>query len=344
MIDKFLRFFLLVSPIAYTTGISLNLFDIMFFRLGSMMLFCASLFDKPKRNINLATPIALIMGLCLFNLSAHAFNPITFSYTVNMFLALLSLSIIVNYASPLKEFSKWIVGAALINIFVLIIQKFGFNPFFSHNPEEGGLMGNAPRLASYLTIVLPVLFNYSIVFILLIFVVAIVLKEYTLLGVGIIYLFLRFKNKVVRSIIVGVSLSAIALLHHQLIFSLVRVRWVVWKPTLEAIFNHPLNGYGLGLFSNLSSQVVGIKGYLVENAFNSYFDFVFGAGLLGLVLIGLGIKGFVKHFDLSIESLSVLALLILCFSESPLEIPKLWFTIIAVIGLFIIKANKEVAC
>ena len=344
MVDKLLKLILLISPIAYTTGISLNLFDIMFFRLGSMMLFCASLFDKPKRNINLATPIALIMGLCLFNLFTHSFNQIIFSYVVNMFLALLSLSIIVNYASPLKEFSKWIVGAALINIFVLIIQKFGFNPFFSHNPEEGGLMGNAPRLADYLTIISPILLSCSLAFIPLLLIMSLLLKEYILLFVVLILVFIKFKNKVIRAIIVGVSLSGVVLLYHQIIFSLLHTRWLVWKPTLEAIFNHPLNGYGLGLFSNLSSQVVGIKGYLAENCFNSYIEFVFGAGLLGLILIGLGIKKYIKHFDLSVESLSVLALLILSLLEYPVEIPKLWFTIIAIIGFFIIKTNKEAIC
>lgn len=333
-----------MSPIAYTTGISLTLFDVMFFRLGSIALFCASLFDKPKRNINLAIPIALIMGLCLFNLFTHSFNQIIFSYTVNMFLVLLSLSIIVNYASPLKEFSKWILGATLINIFVSIIQKFGFNPFFSHNPEEGGLMGNAPRLVDYLTIVSPILLTYSLAFIPLLLMVSLILKEYVLLLIVLGWIFIRFNNKIIRTIIVGVSVIGVTSLYHQLIFSLVHTRWIIWKPTLEAIFNHPLNGYGLGLFSILSTQLINLGRYQVDYAMNSYLEFIFGAGLLGLILIGLGIKKFVKHFDLSIESLSMMAFLILALIEYPLEIPKLWFTIIAIIGFFIIKANKEDIC
>ncbi len=338
MVDKLLKLLLLLSPIAYTTGILLTVFDLIFFRLGVIGLFCASLFDKPKRNVNLAIPIALVLGLCVFNLFSHSFNPIIFSYTINIFLALLSLSIIVNYASPLKEFTKWIVGAVLINISVFIVQKFGFNPILNNSTENGGIMGNAPRLASYLTIISPVLFSYSLAFIPLLLIVSLALKELTLLAIFPIYLFLRFKNKIVRSIIVGVLLLGAILLHRQIIFSLIHTRWLIWKPTLEAIFNHPLNGYGLGMFSTLS-QKVGM--YQVDYAMNSYLEFIFGAGLIGVVLIGLGIKKFIEHFDFSSESLSVLALLILALLEYPFEIPKLWFTIIAIVGFFIIKTKTK---
>lgn len=340
MVDKLLKLLLLLSPIAYTTGISLGLFDVVFFRLGMIALFCASLFDKPKRNIKLALPIALILGLCVFNLFTHGFNQVIFSYTFNMFLALLGLSIIVNYASPLKEFSKWIVGAILINIFVFIMQKFGFNPILNSSIENGGIMGNAPRLAGYLTITLPILFSFSLWFIPLIFLLSLILKEYVLLGVGIVYLFMKFKNRVIRLSLIGISVSGIILLHNEIICSLITTRWILWKPTLEMIFNHPLNGFGLGLFQNLSNQFINSKGYQVDYAMNSYLEFILGAGLTGLVLIVLGIRKFIKSFDFSIEAFGVLALLFLACLEYPLEIPRLWITIIFIIGMFIIKKGK----
>ena len=337
MVDRILKILLLLSPLVYFMGIDLNIVDLIFFRLGVIVLFCASLFDKPKRNINIALPISLIMGLCLFNLFTHAFNQVVFSYTLNIFLALMALSIIVNYASPLDKFRKWIIGAVAINIIVFIAQKFGFSPIIQ-NPqgEPGGILGNAPRFIDYLTLTLAVVCSYSLWFIIPLLIISLIVKEYTLLGIAVIYLFLKIKNKVFRISLVGTSFIGMILLHKQIIFSLVNVRWLVWKPTIEAIFQNPL-GYGLGLFPQLSSQFIKTNGYQVEFVSNSYLEFIFGAGLLELALIFWGVNKFIKRFDLSIEALSVLSILLLSCLEYPLEIPKLWFTIIALTGFYIIK-------
>ena len=337
MVDRVLKILLLLSPLAYWVGIELNIVDLVFFRLGAIVLFCASLFDKPKRSINLSLPIVLIIGLCLFNLFTHQFNQVVFSHTLNIFFALMSLSIIVNYASPLDKFRKWIIGAVVINIVVFVGQKFGFSPIIQ-NPhgEPGGILGNAPRFGDYLAITLPIICSLSIWLIIPLLIISLIIKEYALLGVGIIYLFLKIKNRAFRISLVGVALLGSILLHKQIIFSLVNVRWFVWKPTLEAIFQNPL-GYGLGLFPQLSHQFIKTNGYQVDFVSNSYIEFIFGIGLLGLVLIIWAIRKFIKHFDLSIEALSVLSILLLALLEYPLEIPKLWLTMIAIFGFYIIK-------
>ncbi len=164
MVDKILKLLLLLSPICYTTNISLQVFDLIFFRLGIMLLFCASLFDKPKRDINLALPIFSILGLCIYNLFIHGFNQIILTYTFNVFLFLLAINIIVNYASNPKEFYKWIKYAAAINIVVFLIQELGYNPIINTSIDTGGIMGNAPRLAAYLSIFAFILFYYSFCF------------------------------------------------------------------------------------------------------------------------------------------------------------------------------------
>ena len=68
--------------------------------------------------------------------------------------------------------------------------------------------------------------------------------------------------------------------------------------------------------------------------------FIYGLGILGLVWIGYVIKDFVKRFDLSIESIAVLGFLVISLIEYPIEIPRLWFTIIFILVSWTIKQTE----
>ena len=53
MFDKTLKLMLLLSPIAYTTGIAIDTFDLRAFSLYVMALFAASLVSKPQRDVDM---------------------------------------------------------------------------------------------------------------------------------------------------------------------------------------------------------------------------------------------------------------------------------------------------
>jgi hypothetical protein len=244
--------------------------------------------------------------------------------------------------------------AGLINAVVFLFQKIGFNPILNeglYRGEEGGIMGNAPRLASYLTLIFPfVPLWLKGVFL----AIALIVKEFALVGLAwLMALAFCIKNIKKREIIyevgfVGLIIFAISGIsrYHSDIYASLHLRWTIWKPAIEMIFKRPLLGYGFGIYPEIANQFTNI-GQLVICAFSSILQFIFEVGLLGVVWIGFAIKYYKKYSGFNPATWGVVALLMLSILEYPFQIPKLYFTICAVLAFFIIQkedTNESSVC
>ncbi len=344
MVDILLKIILLLSPITYTTGISLDKFDLIFFRLAVASLFIASLFDKPKRTFEIR-PLAFLLIIGLINVFWHNFHPIVMTSFVNLFSAGIALYIIVVYCDKPKEIYKYMIYATIVNIVFFILQRIGYNPILKEGlkiGQEGGIMGNAPRLISYLALVLPFTFSLNPIIFVISIIISFLTKEYSLLGIVLIFLFISNRDNWPRRILfISIGALAIFLLRAEIISSL-KMRLDVWIPVLNSFFNRPLLGYGLGMFPSISDQIVKIKNlYQVDYVFNSYLQFIFGTGILGLVWLGYLGKKLINKINLNdTESLAIVGLAVLSLIEYPFEIPRLWLTIIAITCFFIIKKGE----
>ena len=333
MIDLLLKIILLVSPLAYCVNLSLDNFDFLLFRIGIMCLFFVSTFSEPVRIINkkyLWYPITSLFTICLLNLFWNKFNPISVSNTTNLFFGILAIYIITRYVNKPKEIYSFIVLAVLINIFIFIFQKFGYNPILNTSfPDEvGANLGSAPRFAMWLGLICPILFSYSKLFFPLIVLIAIGATELSLLGIAVLVFIVMTKNKLYK-LLLGVGLIIGILIFHKQLLASCNVRIDFWRNTIEYIVKRPLLGYGLG---------IGLK----DSGFaNIFIQLCFQLGILGFAWLQYWIYQVKHKFNTSIESLCLISFLLLSLIEYPIEIPRLWFYIISIISFFIIHINKE---
>jgi hypothetical protein len=325
MVDIVLKIALCLSPVIWGINTSLNKIDSIFFILSCMALFLASLFDNPKRNVNISIPALSLFGLCLFNLFTLNFSSLVLGNTVNIFLGILALWVILNYASGYKQFYPFIVIPALLNIFIFIFQKFGYMLILNSSPsvDFGGLLGNAPRLATYLCLILVVSLEYSWLMFGLCILASLVMTEYTLIGVTLLLILYRIKNTNIKRLFTICSGLALISIYKPILTAL-KARIDIWKGIIDEITKRPLLGYGLGAGTDF---------------FNEYLHIWYAFGFLGLVWLG-----YVIYKHRKIQYLLILPFLILCLTEYPLGIPRLWLTLISLIAFTLIKNHEEVKC
>ena len=340
MTTKALKAMLFLSPICYTTGISLEKFDLIFFHLSVFALFIASIFDKKKRDCDLRI-FGIILGFAIVQLFWHEFNPIVINATMNLFMAIFALKIIVEYLDDVDSCYSPMLAAGFINIIVLIVQMFGFDPIIM-NPdgEPGGIMGNAPRLGNYLAIIIPFALVRSKAIFTLFLLAGICLKELMVVVIAILLLFVNFpvSRKLFILSILG-TIGFIFCLKDSIAHSFY-IRWIVWEPTIRQIFQSPLQGHGLGMFPYVSDQFVESVKH-VETSFSSLLQLIFGMGFISVFWIIYTIKKLKDKIQMNAETMGILSVLILSLFEYPFQISRLWLTIIAIIAFFIIKqANK----
>lgn len=340
MFDLILKLGLLLSPIVYGMNVSPDRFDTIFFWLFGVVLFSVSLFEQPKREIPLIVKriILFLIGICLSNLFWYSFNPICLSVLINIFFGCFVFILIIKYASNSLTFYRYIFYAGLINIAVFLLQKINYNPIFDIKieGEKGGLLGNGPRLMDYLAMTMPIApfgFFYPLL--------SLLTKEFLIVGIAGLIFIRKANNKIRISLAFIILLISIFFLRQEIINSL-HTRWLIWEPTIKIFLKRPLLGYGLGMFSRISSQFITKTGLQVDYAFNSYLQFIFGTGILGLVWLGYVFKYIYSKIKFDKTFFAVLSLCILCLLEYPFEIPKLWITIIAILAFFVIK--KEESC
>lgn len=302
-------------------NVPLNIFDTQFFYMGVIALFVASLFDKPIRSMPV-WEVTTLLGICVLNTLLTEFNLVVTTATVNMFLAVLALTIIVRYCD-LDGWYKYVVAGIIINLLVLIPQKMGCPFILDTTPldQPGGLMGNAPRLASYLTIALPFM---PIWLILPAIGTGIILQEYTILALVGFVLWTREK-------VFALFLLLAGFFWQEIVTSII-LRFNMWRDMAVPFFKQPMIGYGLGI--NPYGKMEGDWFF-----FNDYIAFVMGVGILGAVWLAFVIPRIIKKMDKSRESYAMAGLLILATVEYPFEIERLWFTIITIIAAFIVRRH-----
>lgn len=340
MVDKLLKFLLLISPLAFTAGIQPDKFELMFFHFGAIALFMASLLDIPKRdNIPIAKEIVLFFGLCIFSTAIHSFQMFSMGELFNLFFSCITLNLIYRYMSNPKTYYKYITWAVGINIGIYLLQKYYFNflPFKDLGEVNGGVFGTTCRMANYLAITAPIIIT-PLLFI--IPVISIILNQFPAIGVVAMLFIIKQTTKkdyygshifklVIAAIVSGIIGFLIYFRGHILTSIKSRI-FDSGKMQIAEICKAPFIGHGLGAYY---SQVG-------NDPFNTYLAFVYDVGILGLVLIGYVLYNIRKYFDLSIPSLSLITLLVVSTIEYPIEIPRLWFTILFIIAAFFIKEKE----
>jgi len=325
---------LLLSPICVGAMIDMDMFDIIFFRIGVAVLFMASLFDYPKRVFpyDLKKILFTLLALCLWNTCNSAFANPQIGNFLNIFLAVYVFYMVYCYWDKSKSFKKYILIAVGINAGFLIIQKLGFDPIWDipvYKGQEGALLGNGPRFATYFALVLPLLPTYLTLILGVVFVK--LTNQYAIFIPLAVILIFKPKSISGRMIIGLMVLTGMVLLRERLFQSLVFRFNMAWKPILCEFFNKPLLGFGLGQRGIPELEVVG----------SSYLQFIVSVGVLGVVWFGYVFKSIYKKIRNNPESIALVSLALLMTVEYPIEIRRLWFTIIAILTMFLIKSEVK---
>lgn len=328
MVTKVFQLLLLLSPICFGANINVDMFDMIFFRTGIIALFMASLIDKPKREMpqSISYLILSLLGLCLVNLFIHTFSPTVLMNFQNLFLATVGFYIVYCYLDTERNIKKFILIAGLINLVFFISQRLGFDPIFDKKvwQEDGGFLGNKQRMMTYFALITPFLNLWLLIGAV---VLGLYTKQYVIFIPVFIVLFMRTKNRREKIGLGIIGLLSIIALRNHIWYSLTYRFNTAWKPTLDLFFDRPLIGYGLGERPIKDLEVLG----------NSYLQFIMGVGILGAVWFGWVFK---KLWKAIISDVSIISLALIMVIEYPIEILRLWYLVIAIIVMFLIKTER----
>jgi len=313
-------------------------FDLIFFRTGIIVLFAASLLDTPKRVMPQYVNKIMVglLGLCVFNIFIHTFAPLVLANTLNLLLAIIGLHTAYTYIEDKHDLVKYILIAGAINLIFCISQRLGFDPVFEEIPNmngkpdvslAGGFLGNNPRLANYFALLIP----FLPVFLLPLGLVALFLtKQLVILIPLVILLFFKLRNYKSRIGLLGILGFFVILLRGHILQSL-HTRFAVWVVAIKSFFDRPLLGFGLGerIIPN------------IDALFSSYLSFIVGVGILGLVWYGYLFYNLKDKLKNNRESIALLTLILSMAIEYQIEIIRLWYLIIAIIIMFLIKTEAH---
>lgn len=274
MVTRVFQLLLLLSPVCFGADVFMDMFDIIFFRTGIIVLFTASLFDKPKREIprEILFILASLLVLSLFNLFIYTFHPNILHEQMNLFLGILGFCIVYIYLDEKQDLKKPILWAGGINLFYYTLQKFGFNPAFNQMPyigQEGSFLGNQPRLMIYFALIAPF---YNLWGIIPAIFLGIFTQQISIFSSVALLLFSKLKLKRERIEFIILLILAGILLKDKIFQSLTYRFNSSWKPLLTAYFFRPLIGFGMGVKPTKE---------IVEVGYCSYLQFILGTGLFG---------------------------------------------------------------
>lgn len=334
MVTKTFKFIVLLSLISVGANISMDVFDLIFFRTGIIILFMASLLDKPKRQMpEYVNKIVFgLLGLCIFNLFITTFAPQVLAQTMNVFLSVIGVYVLYSYLDEKNSITKYILWAGAINLLFCIGQRFGFDPVFDKIPQNnvnlaGAFLGNNPRLGTFFAMIVPL---FPFLFLPVGLLLVLLTDQFVILIPMAIIVFLRIKSLKFKVVFVAILILLCALLHKHVLFS-IHTRAEVWLPVLTAFFDRPLIGWGLG-----TKILPDLDAY-----FNSYMSFIVDVGILGLVWFWYLFKNIYKKILDNRESVALITLMIIMFLEYPIEITRLWYLIIFIIVMFLIKDSTK---
>jgi hypothetical protein len=340
MFDLALKAILFLSPICYPIGSPLETFDMLFFRIASVVLLIAYLMDRDTvREISMSTKylIASLLGIGVFNVFVNSFHPVTLSSLFNLQLACLDLVLIVTGCKNHKSIFKWIVYAGIVNIVIFTLQRLGYDFIFDNvkqevgDKQQSGMLGNLPRFTTYLALIVPFAISTSWIGAALFFLVSIWSMQFPIIAcMFVVFSLLSDDNRTKLFMVASLGIFCAVFFKH--ILTSFDVRWNQnAKFVLDKLFNRPLLGYGMGINPiKDEAEVIG----------NSFLQFIVQVGFIGLAWIVWAIKK-IKP-SRSIETVALYSMFALMMIEYPLAIQKLWLTMIAIVAFAIIK--QEVVC
>lgn len=353
--DNILKILLVLSVCMYHPGINLIHFEGIFLPISVIILFISSLFSERERTIPLDVRylIAGLLCVCLFSLYSHISTEnrmMVMIYIINIFFAIVGFILILQYCESYEQCYKFIILGAILNIIVFGFQKIGYNPILTTTDKvyAGGIMGNLPRMTTYLSIILPIIYFKS--FTLFIICICISLfggqePQIVILGVGLILLFLfdpfdkiLFPNsrrkKIIQISIIVLAIAGLFFYYDSIINSF-RVRLDNWGKVLDIYFSKPLIGIGVGVYP---FEI----GFGKDRVFHSsMLQFLTCGGLFSLFWVCYVIKSNIKRIDISYESISIISLILVSLIEYPFEIKRLWLIIMFMLATFIIKQGDR---
>jgi hypothetical protein len=246
---------------------------------------------------------------------------------MNLFLAIVALYIVYAYADIDRKTVACITAAAWINIAYWLCQKSGFNPVYDVMPykgQEGGFIGNQPRLVTYLALVVPFM---PVVGIIAGLAMGLWTGQYIIFLPVALALFFRIKGRDKKMLFAAACLIALFFMAGHIYKALAFRFSMSYSPVLSAFFDRPLVGFGLGARIIPELEVIG----------SSYLQFIAGVGILGVVWFWYIFKSLRNRIEFGIGSLPLITLALVMLVEYPIEIPRFWFLIIAVIAMHTIK-------
>jgi hypothetical protein len=295
-------------------------------------LFLASLLDKPKREFTMPKGIIGILLLCIVSVFIHSFQILSLGVLLNIFIFFVGLSIVCKYAGDPKQFYKYITLAVVINCGIWLAQKYWFNFLpFENNPLSGGLCGTTPRLFNYLAIVMPIVFSVSPLS-LAIPLLSILGGQYAPIVTSGITVFGALKLHRDRVVAIGTMVIGCIFLYSH-IFESFRVRSQdIFPKAITEAAKLPLIGHGLGAYY----QQMG------NDSFNIFLLLGYDLGILGVFILGYALWESRKLFKFDVISMSMISVLAVSMFDYVIEIPRLWFTLMFVIAVFLTQKTEEV--
>ena len=333
-----LKLLLLLTPLSYLTETTMDVWDAKMFFISAIAVGAGigkRIFLKGLVKEDFITQG--LFGVILLNIFLHNFDISCIVSGVNILLGVF-IALSVSQCENPRELGKWIVAAGLVNVFVLLFQKLGYNPILTTTPMDypGGIFGNMPRFTSYLCVILPFIWEFSIPVALLASVVPLLGdSQNTVILALFIILFFKY-GKYTKILVIPLFAGACFWKWGEILNSLT-VRWTGagdsyqgWSNILIGFFQHPLKGYGLGTDPMVPDNIK-----FDPVMYSSLLLFIVRTGVCGLAWVLFTLKRFKESFNPTPAGLSILIFIALSCVEYPFEMKRLWFTLFTIIGIFL---------
>ena len=326
MVDRVFKTILLFTPIAYCVGVGAYKFELIFFQMASVILFISTMFDNQKRQPQGKALIGLFLGLCLLSVYLHGFQLRNLSALINILIGCFDIYIVSAYVRDINKCANWLLIGIGLNTLVFIGQILGYSPFIDPNTftgsagevikgEFGGIIGNAPRFAMFIALVLPFV---SRLYIIPALIIGIYLQEVSVFFSAYVTLMMKSDWRL-SSVVFFSGLVAVGVFY-QKIFHSITIRLPIWRQIVDLLAHSPIKGYGLGRFD------------LADYAMSSFLQWIYGVGFLGIGFFILCIRK-IKWY--------LIPLFFLCLFEYPFEVPRLWIVIVFCIAFYAIKEGGD---
>lgn len=358
--DYILAIFLTLSPIIFVFGNNpylngwvakfqfyqfnvINAFDVslvqfMFFELGVLILFLASLFTKQLREFK-DYWISTLYGFCIISLLFHPEGVKVIGIITSGFLL---YYIIYTHVNDLKILIWPFVIVSTLNTIFAILQKFGIH-FIYTTTRCDGVMFLSSHMGFYQAIALPLCYLLNPYLVIIPIIGLVLAGSFIPQVAGLIvmtYLLFRQYNIVSIPFIAGyIIFLAIVFYNIKPILYKLYIRGVVW---LETIRHISLFGNGVGNFK-YNMPTIGIT----FNPYSIYLSVYYSLGIVGLSVFCLMIRSKIlkynessKDFALKCIFSSFLAILICGISQSFLDFPRLAVSCIAIFAFLNLLLTK----